>query len=1538
MPFTLGFQGSLSERDTAVFVTLEEVPNGGGASSFVTYMTKTDYDGNWEIDLATAATYLGASKLLMEHRSTIKAIANAVDEAGNITAGSIATYIMQSDHNAGLLWPNPNELAISNLGSTDTAINHLVTDTTRDLIGGVDLLTGTEVMLTLSDNTGNTGTYTVFAQSDGRYTLDFEDSNTYTEEAGSTFDMTTLTHGAQVTAIINSTDGLGNVYTYDSASSDDGVQQDSSDDLAYEFEMALIAPAFNTNFVRTDDYDIQLHLDDYVGIDSGDWDGDGKDELFAVNQNGNVEILFFDQSGTILTHSMEVSTAGTNEFGLAVGDFNGDGRDDFYAISLYDNNNNDYIYYNTGGDIAVDSSSGFDVAKDNRHTEAMDFDGDGYMDLLVSGGKVWENKPAYIYYGGNGGFTRTQQLALFGTSNTEQWLEKGTQFDVDGDGDLDGLFRNSDGDLTILFNQGSGNDVVQSVYTSPDIISDTNFLTGDFDGDGTEEILTVDNNFYPMLLSYDKNSNSFTVEKSDLASGSLWLGRQNMISLDYDGDGDLDVLAPSSASSSDLHFWSNDGTGMFTDQGAIGPQIKSSNYYLQNTYADLDGDGQDELIIYDNPNDQASVITGTNQGVAPVGNSYFEATNDKMRVYFKDVKAGDTIEITQNNNNVAVNGTYTITTADITNGYADIELDLTNVNDGANVAFDVTLADSLGIYNPVTQTVEIDVDVMAPMAPAVDLGQGANDNYIITDPPAITGTHNDDFDYLRITVSDGTNIATYEPTFIDPAGTWTLDIATATPVTNNGADPDYVEGGQININLSAHENTGKSTSAAQAVDFEVSLAAPAFNTNFVRTDDYDIQLHLDDYVGIDSGDWDGDGKDELFAVNQNGNVEILFFDQSGTILTHSMEVSTAGTSEFGLAVGDFNGDGRDDFYAISLYNNNNNDYIYYNTGGDIAVDSSSGFDVAKDNRHTEAMDFDGDGYMDLLVSGGKVWENKPAYIYYGGNGGFTRTQQLALFGTSNTEQWLEKGTQFDVDGDGDLDGLFRNSDGDLTILFNQGSGNDVVQSVYTSPDIISDTNFLTGDFDGDGTEEILTVDNNFYPMLLSYDKNSNSFTVEKSDLASGSLWLGRQNMISLDYDGDGDLDVLAPSSASSSDLHFWSNDGTGMFTDQGAIGPQIKSSNYYLQNTYADLDGDGQDELIIYDNPNDQASVITATEQGAAPANGLGYFDAANDKMRVYFKDVKAGDTIEIIQGANNVTVNGTYTITAADVTNGYAEVELDFTNVADGTGIAFEITLTDINVGRAPVTTTANIDVLPSATPIMAPTQPVYDAGDPLPVNDTVTNQPVGDANGDGVIDAADNHEFTIWFKENASDPSAIEEDDIITFTNLATGEQSAASYVVTSADVQNGYANVLAEFTTGTPASTNLSDLQIQIEDHNTGNIVVFYGDHNKGNMYVHQAGSIATKHFILDVDGDTDVIASGEFNVHTDSLDLGSLLNGFVRNTGNGDLWDDLEAQGFVKKSGTTDTTIEIDVNGTGNYTHAVTIEGIDSTNLDEDNLDL
>ena len=631
-------------------------------------------------------------------------------------------------------------------------------------------------------------------------------------------------------------------------------------------------------------------------------------------------------------------------------------------------------------------------------------------------------------------------------------------------------------------------------------------------------------------------------------------------------------------------------------------------------------------------------------------------------------------------------------------------------------------------------------------------------------------------------------------------------------------------------------------------------------------------------------------------------------------------------------MGDFNGDGRDDVYAITHTGSTN--YLMFNTNSDPQAESTKSVTISENYYGAEAFDFDGDGNLDLLLGGGPNASDEAVILYGNGsnNFDFTRTQIL----TSSGDDAFGSVIQNDFNDDGKLDHLVSFNDY-TAILFGDGAGNNVKTSTYNALTGNDGTDLLMGDFDGDGKDEIIGVDGNRYPVLYSYDSSTNQFIAEKTGT---SIWAGYRDMMALDYDGDGDLDVVHNNTASSSSLKVFYNDGAGNFSSGNSTGlGRYENEPYTDMLVKGDLDGNGEDEIIVFDQNNREFDIMTGEQKKIEPTNGLGYFDSPTDSMRIYINNAKAGDTIEITQNSNNVVNGGgTYVIDANDITNGYADVELDFTNVADGTGIAFDITLTDTNVGRAPVTTTANIDVLPSATPIMAPTQPVYDAGDPLPVNDTVTNQPVGDANGDGVIDAADNHEFTIWFKENASDPSAIEEDDIITFTNLVTGEQSAADYVVTSADVQNGYANVLAEFTAGIPASTNLSDLQIQIEDHNTGNIVVFYGDHNQGNMYVHQAGSIATKHFILDVDGDTDVIASGEFNVHTDSLDLGSLLNGFVRNTGNGDLWDDLEAQGFVRKTDNgSDTTIEVDADGGGNnYVDAAKINGVTSTELDDNYL--
>ncbi len=1538
MPLTLGFQGSLSERDTAVFVTLEEAPNSGAASSFVTYMTKTDYAGNWEIDLATAATYLGANKLLMEHRSTIKAIANAVDEAGNITAGVLNTYIMQSDHDAGLLWPNPGEAQITSSGTTDTAVTHLVTDTTRDLIGGVDLLTGTEVMLTLSDGT-DTGTYTVFAQSDGRYTLDFEDANTYTEEAGSNFDMTALTHGAQVTAIINSTDDLGNVYTYDSASSDDGVQQDSSDDLAYEFEMSLEGPTLGSdNFVNGGDYELTVAagvtLNTYADIELGDWNGDGQDEIFAkVNNQAYIDILFLNADGTEITHIEQISTAGTRNYGMTVGDFDENGTDDVFATSSSSTSTSNYISFNTDADPQADSTRNSSKTQDAVGTVAVDLDGDGNLDLIE--GAIQNNQDVYIHYGnGSGGFRSTQ---TFGRSDSNNYVRIGNdhvQRDFNNDGHMDTLIMSGyNGDkVMILFGQGANSNVAVSEYSNS-LGSHRALLYADFDGDGAEEVLNVNGK---SLLTFDSGTNQWVTKSSDIFGGSS-LSAKNSEILDYDGDGDLDLLV---SYGTDVYVWLNDGTGNFKDGGDTG--IDASNFsYSADSMADgdINDNGTDEKLFYEQTGNTFNVIKNT-IAVPANGLGYFDNTADTIRVFVTDAKVGDTIEITHNGADV-IDGAateYVLTQADVDNGYAEITVDLTNVNDGANVAFEITLTDSLGIYTIPTQTAEINVDARVPVAPAVDLDQGANDNYIIADPPVITGTHNDDFDYLWITVSDGTNIATYEPTFIDPAGTWTLDIATATPLANNGADPDYVDGGQININLSAHETTGSFTQAAQAVDFDVSLVAPTLGSdNFVNGGNYELTVAagvtLNTYADIELGDWNGDGQDEIFAkVNNQAYIDILFLNADGTEITHIEQISTAGTRNYGMTVGDFDENGTDDVFATSSSSTSTSNYISFNTDADPQADSTRNSSKTQDAVGTVAVDLDGDGNLDLIE--GAIQNNQDVYIHYGnGSGGFRSTQ---TFGRSDSNNYVRIGNdhvQRDFNNDGHMDTLIMSGyNGDrVMILFGQGANSNVAVSEYSNS-LGSHRALLYADFDGDGAEEVLNVNGK---SLLTFDSGTNQWVTKSSDIFGGSS-LSAKNSEILDYDGDGDLDLLV---SYGTDVYVWLNDGTGNFKDGGDTG--IDASNFsYSADSMADgdINDNGTDEKLFYEQTGNTFNVIK-NGNIAIPADGSDSFDATNDQMRIFLQNVKVGDTIEITQNSNNVVNGGgTYVLTQADVDNGYADVELDFTNVADGTGIAFDITLTDTNIGRAPVTTTANIDVQPSATPIMAPTQPVYDAGDPLPVNDAVTNQPVGDANGDGVIDAADNHEFTIWFKENASDPSAIEEDDIITFTNLATGEQSAASYVVTSADVQNGYANILAEFTTGISASTNLSDLQIQIEDHNTGNIVVFYGDHNQGNMYVHQAGSIATKHFIIDVDGDTDVIASGEFNVHTDSLDLGSLLNGFVRNTGNGDLWDDLEAQGFVKKSGTTDTTIEIDVNGTGNYTHAVTIEGIDSTNLDEDNLDL
>ncbi|HEV2043853.1 MAG TPA: VCBS repeat-containing protein, partial [Sphingomicrobium sp.] len=165
--------------------------------------------------------------------------------------------------------------------------------------------------------------------------------------------------------------------------------------------------------------------------------------------------------------------------------------------------------------------------------------------------------------------------------------------------------------------------------------------------------------------------------------------------------------------------------------------------------------------------------------------------------------------------------------------------------------------------------------------------------------------------------------------------------------------------------------------------------------------------------------------------------------------------------------GDFNGDGRDDI----LWRNENgtvSNWLGTAAGGFTPNDANAARFVPTAWHVAGTGDFNGDGRDDIL------WRNDNGQVsnWLGqANGGFILNDAIAL--SSVPTAWFVAGTG-DFNGDGRDDILWRNNDGTLSNWLGQANGGFVANDVNAAAFVpISWTVVATGDYNGDGRDDIL---------------------------------------------------------------------------------------------------------------------------------------------------------------------------------------------------------------------------------------------------------------------------------------------------------------------------------------------------------------------------------------------------------------------------------------------------------------------------------
>lgn len=382
------------------------------------------------------------------------------------------------------------------------------------------------------------------------------------------------------------------------------------------------------------------------GITVFDYNNDGLMDIYLMNGTylkgiSDFEGKIFADTGNKLyknngdgTFSDVSELAGVDDrnWGMAAGaiDIDNDGYQDLYLLNYGPN-----VFYHNNGDGTfsdVTSSLGLEgpdklngFTKWSIGVSFWDYNKDGRLDAMV--GNFLAFDPAYVstqtpgmmphpseYMGQSSMLYEQQPDGKF----VDVTQEKGllfpdskcmglTIFDYNDDGELD-IFQANDHQLNFLFKNDNG--VYKEVGVASGVAANSkgqstgsmHGTVGDIDGDGLIDILVADLKYGALYRNLGNGLFEDITESSGIAMPIAGKGSWGAALLDYDNDGDLDIISANGTAEELILQYplllENDGKGHFSDVGQ-----KHGSYFSTKrsgrglAVSDFDNDGDLDVII-----------------------------------------------------------------------------------------------------------------------------------------------------------------------------------------------------------------------------------------------------------------------------------------------------------------------------------------------------------------------------------------------------------------------------------------------------------------------------------------------------------------------------------------------------------------------------------------------------------------------------------------------------------------------------------------------------------------------------------------------------------------------------------------------------------------------------------------------------------------------------------------------------------------------------------------------------------------------------
>lgn len=314
----------------------------------------------------------------------------------------------------------------------------------------------------------------------------------------------------------------------------------------------------------------------------GDFDHDGRSDLFVTNRNFFGNFLYHATADTVLQRLTGIApdTDRGNSNSSSWVDIDGDGDLDLYVVNFQ---GDDFLYLNSGlpsyNLIRTPVPSLTPGTELSIHGTWVDFDSDRDMDLFV-GNAGTQNDYLYV---NEGGLAFTRRVLADGRSSLgASWG------DYDGDGYMDLFVANYLGQTSILYHNGGPPGFALSPQAATVLpagpANAVGSAWGDVDNDGDLDLLVANDNGESETLYLNSGPPAFTFARAAggalVSSGGFSFGCSLA---DADGDGDLDAFVANRLNQDDA-LYRNDGPvgawlefrlqGTMSNRSAIGTQVR----------------------------------------------------------------------------------------------------------------------------------------------------------------------------------------------------------------------------------------------------------------------------------------------------------------------------------------------------------------------------------------------------------------------------------------------------------------------------------------------------------------------------------------------------------------------------------------------------------------------------------------------------------------------------------------------------------------------------------------------------------------------------------------------------------------------------------------------------------------------------------------------------------------------------------------------------------------------------------------------------